>query len=164
MRIRPIVLSACIVMLPCGLQAQLRVPIDLTTGYIYNSSESSAPFRGAVIATPSYRVTSKITLGIPVGYVRADSVDAGIVGGQVEVCVLGCFLDLEVAFAGRVAGAPVGTPMVPLSLGTVFTFTAVRTGFMVTRDVKRKNTALELLFGVDLIALGDLFTLLFGGP
>jgi hypothetical protein len=163
MRAATVAILVCVLPGPVALRAQVRVPIDLTAGYIYNAPGDLVPFRGAITASGSYRVAERLMVGVAAGYVRADSTEAGVLGGQVDFCLVGCFLDLEIALMGRAAGAPLGTPMVPISLGIVATLAGVRTGVLVTRDFKRDATALELLIRLDLITLGDLYELLSGG-
>lgn len=163
MRVAPILLSSLVLLLPTALHAQVIVPLDLTAGYVFNAPGELVPFRGAVTVSFDYRVSGRVTIGVPVGYVRADSTDAGTIGGQVGFRLLGDFDDLNLALLGRATAAPVGTRMVPITVGVVGTFFGARTGVFITRDVKREATALELLVGLDLVAVGDLYDALTGG-
>ena len=164
MQITLILLFTFVQLLPTALHAQFIVPVDLTAGYVYNAPGEVVPFRGAVTVSFDYRVSGRFTIGVPVGYVRVDSTDAGTIGGQVGFRLLGDFDDLNVTLLGRAAAAPFGTPMVPITVGVVGTFFGARTGVLITRDVKRDATALELLMGFDLVAVGDLYDALTGGP
>jgi hypothetical protein len=162
MRLSVLAFTAYATLGPPLLSAQT-IPLDLTTGYIFNVPGDRVPFRGAITASFNYRLSRRFVVGVPAGYVWADSADAFILGGQVAFRLVGELDDANVAFLVRAAGAPAGTSMVPITAGLIVTALGVRTGVLVTRDLEREATALELLLGIDVLAIGDLIDAFAGG-
>jgi hypothetical protein len=158
-------LPLCLLLTPEQLVArQVRVPLDFTAGYVYNAPGDLVPFRGAVTASLGYRVAERLMLGASVGHVVAGSATSWVAGGQLDVCLVACFGDLEVGIMGRVMHDFAQTRMFPISAGLVITATALRSGFVVTRDLERDDTALELIFGLELLSIPEVIkTILPGG-
>jgi hypothetical protein len=157
-------LPLCLLLTPQQLMArQVRVPLDFTAGYVYNAPGDLVPFRGAVTGSVGFRVVERLMLGPAVGYVVAGSTTAWVAGGQLDVCLAGCFADLEIGIMGRVMHDVAQTPMFPVSAGLVITAMALRSGFVVTRDFDRDDTALELIFGLELLSVPEVIKILFPG-
>lgn len=137
---------------PLGAQ---RVPIDSSGGYQYNVPGSVVPFRGAITGSVGFRVAPKLMLGPTVSYVVSSPSEALVAGGQVDYCLVGCFADLEVGLVGRAMWGIAGDDMFPVSAGFMVTVTALRAGFLITRDFELDVTSMEVVFGLELVSIPE---------
>lgn len=137
--------------------AAQRVSIDFSGGYLYNVPGDVVPFRGAITGTVGFRVHPKLLVSPAVSYVVASPAMSLAVGGQVDYCLLGCLADLEVGLMGRIMRSIIEDDMWPVSVGFVLTVTALRSGFVVTRDFAKPGvTSMEVFFGLELLSIPQL--------
>jgi hypothetical protein len=149
-----------------GQKGRVLLPLDLTTGYIYNSPGDVVPFRGSIDATGAIRIGKRLRAGPSLGFVIADSTKAWVIGGQLSYSLFAVkdFEDLvNIDVFCRVSWSPGTTKMVPLSAGVAATFLGVRTGVIVTRDTHRQRSALGLIFGLEPVTFIKVVKELIGG-